>query len=143
MNILNDTEHRIFLSAMQREEDICKKEDDLEDSGVKLVPVCESIERKVNEAISLEAYKQVAKERDIAIDQLHELGYEFGEKIEATAKKPLDVQDTNVGNILTMIRGEIMWLYNDRPAEYCHQQRTEFLEGVLKIIDKYKQEGEE
>lgn len=91
MNILNDTEHRIFLSAMQREEDICKKEDDLENSGVKLVPVCESIERKVNEAISLEAYKQVAKERDIAIDQLHELGYEFGEKIEATAKKPLDV----------------------------------------------------
>lgn len=36
-----------------------------------------------------------------------------------------------------------MWLYNDRPAEYCHQQRTEFLEGVLKIIDKYKQEGGE
>lgn len=34
--------------------------------------------------ISLEAYKQVAKERDIAIEQLHELGYEFGEKIEPT-----------------------------------------------------------
>lgn len=32
--------------------------------------------------ISLEVYKQVAKERDIAIEQLHELGYEFGEKIE-------------------------------------------------------------
>ena len=31
--------------------------------------------------VSAEAYKQVAKERDIAIQQLNELGYEFGEKI--------------------------------------------------------------
>ena len=31
--------------------------------------------------VSLDTYKQVCKERDIAIDQLHELGYEFGEKI--------------------------------------------------------------
>lgn len=32
--------------------------------------------------VSIGAYKQVAWERDIAIEQLHELGYEFGEKIE-------------------------------------------------------------
>lgn len=32
--------------------------------------------------ISIETYKQVAHERDIAIEQLHELGYEFGEKID-------------------------------------------------------------
>lgn len=31
--------------------------------------------------ISLDTYKQVTRERDIAIEQLHELGYEFGEKI--------------------------------------------------------------
>lgn len=34
--------------------------------------------------VSLDVYKQVAKERDIAIEQLHELGYEFGQKIELT-----------------------------------------------------------
>ena len=31
--------------------------------------------------VSVEAYKQVMRERDIAIQQLNELGYEFGEKI--------------------------------------------------------------
>lgn len=34
-----------------------------------------------NKYVSIGAYKQVAWERDIAIEQLHELGYEFGEKI--------------------------------------------------------------
>ena len=34
--------------------------------------------------VSLDVYKQVAKERDIAIQQLHELGYDFGQKIELT-----------------------------------------------------------
>lgn len=33
------------------------------------------------EFVSLETYKQVAWERDIAIEQLRELGYELGEKI--------------------------------------------------------------
>lgn len=54
MNILNDTEHRIFLSAMAREKEICQKidGDKIYDSTVKmLVPVCESIERKVDRAI--------------------------------------------------------------------------------------------
>ena len=54
MNILNDTEHRIFLSAMSREKEICQKidGDKIYDSTVKmLVPVCESIERKVDRAI--------------------------------------------------------------------------------------------
>ena len=32
--------------------------------------------------VSMGVYKQVAWERDIAIKQLHELGYEFGQKIE-------------------------------------------------------------
>ena len=54
MNILNDTEHRIFLSAMEREKEICQKidGDKINDSTAKmLVPVCESIERKVDRAI--------------------------------------------------------------------------------------------
>ena len=33
--------------------------------------------------VSIGAYKQVAWERDIAIEQLHDLGYEFGQKIES------------------------------------------------------------
>ena len=32
--------------------------------------------------VSIGAYKQVSWERDVAIEQLHELGYEFGQKIE-------------------------------------------------------------
>ena len=34
-----------------------------------------------DDCVSLEVYKQVVWERDIAIEQLKELGYEFGEKI--------------------------------------------------------------
>lgn len=46
---------------------------------------------KSDSLVSLEVYKQVAKERDIAIEQLHELGYEFGQKIEPTTKNDLVV----------------------------------------------------
>lgn len=42
--------------------------------------------------VSLGVYKQVAWERDIAIQQLHELGYEFGQKIEPTTKNDLGVE---------------------------------------------------
>lgn len=51
MNILNDTEHRLFLSAMQREKKICEQFDNSGDSGIKLLPICRSIERKVDKAI--------------------------------------------------------------------------------------------
>ena len=43
-------------------------------------------EYKESTTVSLNVYKQVAKERDIAIQQLHELGYDFGQKIEPTTK---------------------------------------------------------
>ncbi len=36
--------------------------------------------------ISLDVYNEVARERNIAIQQLHELGYDFGQKIEPTTK---------------------------------------------------------
>ena len=41
-----------------------------------------TLEEYKNKYVSIGAYKQVAWERDIAIEQLHELGYEFGEKID-------------------------------------------------------------
>lgn len=53
MNILNDTEHRLFLSAMQREKKICEQFDNSGDSGIKLLPICRSIERKVDKAIDI------------------------------------------------------------------------------------------
>lgn len=52
MNILNDTEHRLFLSAMQREKKVCEQFDNSGDSGIKLLPICRNIERKVDKAIA-------------------------------------------------------------------------------------------
>lgn len=52
---LTDTEKRLFLSAVGREEDICKKidsEKELNDLGVKeLAPIVRSIRRKVKKAL--------------------------------------------------------------------------------------------
>ena len=58
------------------------------------------VEKLINEAeakwgkelVSVETYKQVAWERDIAIEQLHELGYEFGEKVRECAWKLEDAE---------------------------------------------------
>lgn len=52
---LTDTEQRIFLAAMGREEKICREEDekypDKVPSEDSLVSVCRSIERKVKKAL--------------------------------------------------------------------------------------------
>ena len=50
IELLDDTEQRIFLSAMRREREVCRAVDELHcniDSEKKLVKVCNSIERKV------------------------------------------------------------------------------------------------
>lgn len=50
IELLTDTEQRIFLKAIRREREICQKVDDEysdNDSKVSLVRVCNSIERKV------------------------------------------------------------------------------------------------
>ena len=50
IELLTDTEQRIFLKAINREREVCKKVDDEysdDDSKVLLVKVCNSIERKV------------------------------------------------------------------------------------------------
>lgn len=58
------------------------------------------------EYVGIGAYKQVAWERDIAIEQLHDLGYEFGEKIreadccEHKWNKEDGWYDTSCGHIL-------------------------------------------
>ena len=69
------------------------KEPVIRDNGIKdeLNRVKDELEptTKSETLISLGVYKQVAWERDIAIQQLHELGYEFGQKIEPTTKNNL------------------------------------------------------
>lgn len=50
IELLTDTEQRIFLKAIQREREVCQKVDDEysdDDSRVSLVKICNSIERKV------------------------------------------------------------------------------------------------
>ena len=50
IELLTDTEQRIFLKAISREREVCQKVDDEysdDDSKVSLVKVCNSIERKV------------------------------------------------------------------------------------------------
>lgn len=50
IELLTDTEQRIFLKAINREREVCRKVDDEysdDDSKVSLVRVCSSIERKV------------------------------------------------------------------------------------------------
>lgn len=51
--IFTDNEYRIFLSAMSREEKICKKLDEemKGEDTVDLVPICKSIERKIKLAM--------------------------------------------------------------------------------------------
>ena len=54
MTILNEREYRIFLSAMSREEKVCKLLDDkdgCQNKGIKLVPICKSIKHKIKSAI--------------------------------------------------------------------------------------------
>lgn len=54
MTILDEREYRIFLSAMSREEKVCRLLDDkdgYQNKGIKLVPICKSIKHKVKSAI--------------------------------------------------------------------------------------------
>lgn len=51
---LSDTEQRIFLSAMIKEENVCRNIDKMADGGIpsiNLVKVCKSIEKKVKKAL--------------------------------------------------------------------------------------------
>lgn len=54
MNLLNDVETRIFLSAMSRETDICREVDERWPGGVNLEAVCHDIIDKVYNAAPVE-----------------------------------------------------------------------------------------
>ena len=79
LHITDVKEHKSSFSDLDEQPEIC------EDAEYK-EPTTEN-----ETLVSLGAYKQVAWERDVAIEQLHELGYEFGQKIEPTTKNDLAV----------------------------------------------------
>lgn len=72
---------RMFKKIIKRIEELNITDIDvLQEKAIEIVEqVSEEYENKY---VSIGAYKQVAWERDIAIKQLHELGCEFGQKME-------------------------------------------------------------
>lgn len=48
---LTDIEQRIFLAAMRKEEEVCRKVDKEIDGDINLTKVCKEIERKVKGAL--------------------------------------------------------------------------------------------
>jgi hypothetical protein len=95
---------------------------------------CEKAEQEPSgETVSLEAFKQVMGERNIAIEQLHELGYEFGQKIDKQAV-PIE--------ILQEIRQEIADAKLPNDDEIC-KANNYGLNTALVIIDKHIAESED
>ncbi len=101
--ILEDKDYKRLCHALdleKAEQDKCKLIEELEnmpcitpeemqkckDIVKKYMPKQEPTEKITllggEQFVSIETYQQVCKERDIAIEQLHELGYELGQKIE-------------------------------------------------------------
>lgn len=52
-----DNEYRILLAAISRERDVCKKVDTAISGGIPLVPIVDSIERKIKKLQEKEAEK--------------------------------------------------------------------------------------
>lgn len=61
---------------------------------------------------------------------------------EESFKKMKRFED-EINAVLDKIRAEISEVYNDRPYDYNHSQRTELFCKVMKIINKYKAESED
>lgn len=81
--ILNNTEYRIFLSAMRNERELCKKfENDFEHKSYdgSLVDVCKSIEIKVRNAVDVVRCNDCKNKTEI-------IGYPFCEKHEFCCPK--------------------------------------------------------
>ena len=78
------------------------------------------------------AYIQVVKERDIAIEQLRELGYSLGEKIRPYEKE----QEPIIGEVRAEIIEEM--LYHSGTGEEVIQAYADGLHKAIELIDKYK-----
>lgn len=97
--------------------------------------------------VSLDVYKQVARERDIAIQQLHELGYEFGQKIQSTSKNNLVVdkaeQKTNytwedVSSVMDAMEYKTNSLIENIKSEILHFANVHCSGDDINIYDVFK-----
>jgi hypothetical protein len=71
---------RMFKKIIERIEEL--NITDIDVLQEKAIEIVEQVSDECKDKyVSMGVYKQVAWERDIAIKQLHELGYEFGEKV--------------------------------------------------------------
>jgi type VI protein secretion system component VasF len=75
-----------------------------------LFETIEALSQEPTDTVSLKVYQQVCKERDIATEQLHELGYELGQKIE-----PCDdaiSREAVIGEFKDMYKAAERWSQN-------------------------------
>ena len=90
-----------------------------------------------------------------AFNQGYDLGYKEGKESakpqEQEPFKPMVEIDLDYvikqkyieREVLDKIKADLYKLYNDRPSDYNHSQRTELFCEVIKILDKYKSERED
>ncbi len=94
--------------------------------------------------VSLDVYNQVAKERNIAIEQLHQLGYEFGQKIEPTAKNDLAVDCISRADAIKGL-GEQPYVWTDGDFEIQQladwKTHKEMLENLPSVTPQEPRKG--
>lgn len=88
--------------------------------------------------VSLEAFKQVMWERDIAIEQLHELGYEFGQKIEPSGDLIRRQAMDEIKELMTDINGDTVYAVRmsyirQLPSANPQGSKTE---ALLELLEK-------
>ena len=92
----------------------------------------------MDQYVSIETYKQVCMERDIAIEQLRQLGYEFGED---TRRKIKD-EDRIPDEMAIKILDNISYVLDDgSKVKKAYNQGIEALQERIaneKIIDKIR-----
>lgn len=100
--------------------------------------------KKNNGFVSVEVYKQVAWERDIAVAQLRELGYELGEKIiheNLTSKEKFSIQKegrmTKGFLLLDQSMNTIIIPFDDPDLAEFFRRRDDY----RKAMDKAHQHG--
>ena len=77
---LNPKDREVLTAALKALEELPKRRKEIKRWKAKVL-------EQQSDTVPKSVYTQVARERDIAIEQLNELGYEFGEKIELSKIK--------------------------------------------------------
>lgn len=91
--------------------------------------------------VSLGVYKQVARERDVAIQQLHELGYEFGQKIEPTTKNDSGVDYISREQALRELKESAEHHANDRREEVLLRRDRDIIRALPSVTPQEPRKG--